>query len=155
MRNLKLIVLLTIALTTIVSCSKNDDEKTPSFQELIVENSPWKFNGLALSNIINNSNEEFDKEKYELKIRLTNEDTYYVFKADGTGEVIEDNVGQDIDWEILNENQLSLTIKSNKLNVVFINLNVTEIQLEFLTKNMSVATDVKADVKYLLSKYSS
>ena len=151
MRNLKLVLLLTIALTTIVSCSKNDD-KTPTFQELIVENSPWKFDGVALSNIINNSTEEFDKDKYELKIRLTNENTYYVFKADGTGEVIDDNVGQDIDWKIVNENQLSLTVKSNQLNAVFINLNVTETQLEFLTKNMKVATEVKADVKYLLSK---
>ena len=153
MKNFKLVLLLSIILTTIISCSKKDDDFTPSFENLIVENSPWKFNGVELTNVINNSNEDFDKTKFEIKIRETNDNVVYIFKADGTGEILDNNeIENTINWEILDDNKLKLSTTNNDWESVFSSLNVTEAQLNFILVNMQVAKNVNADVKYLLNK---
>ncbi|MDV7186655.1 hypothetical protein R3X25_05125 [Lutibacter sp. TH_r2] len=149
MKNYKTILILIIAFTTILSCSKKDDELT--FDELMVENSPWSFNGVELSNVINNGTEDFDKDEFEKNVKEANENTSYNFYFDGTGEIFYGNEdGTTINWKIINNNQLILS--DDEWESTFINLIVTQTNLEFLSTNMTVNLDVNADVKYLFSK---
>ena len=152
MKNLKLITLLVIALTTIISCSKDDDETTPTFEELLVENSPWKFNGLEFTNVVYTGSGEFDVDEYEEQIRAANENVYYNFYADGTGEIIDNNDSEVINWEILENNQFKISTEDGENEIIFSRLQVTNTNLEFSIENMSFSIYIKADIKYLLSK---
>lgn len=153
MKNLKIITILIFALTTVISCSKNDDETIPTFEELLVENSPWKFSGLELSNVIDNENGEFDIDEFEEDVRQANDNTFYIFNADETCELIDNNESRTLNWVILENNQLKLS--DGEWENTFINLIVTNTKLEFSIENMLVNKNVKAHVKYLLSKKSN
>lgn len=156
MKNLKLITLVVIALTTIISCSKDDDETTPTFEELLVENSPWTFNGIELSNVINNGTEEFDIDEFEKNVREANENTLYIFNLGGIGEIQENNeVVNSFKWEIIEGIKLRLTNENNDWESIFSSLNVTDSQLNFILVNMQVANNVNADLKYVFSKKSN
>lgn len=153
MKYLKIITILIFALTTVISCSKNDDETIPTFEELLVENSPWKFSGLELSNVINNGTDEFDIDEFEEDVRQANDNTFYIFNADETCELIDNNESRTLNWVILESNQLKLS--DGEWENTFINLIVTNTKLEFSIENMLVNKNVKAHVKYLLSKKSN
>lgn len=151
MKNLKVILVLIIAVTTVLACSKDDDETTPSNKELLVENSPWKFNGVEVTNVVNTGTEAFDVDIFETKIRETNANVFYSFSADGTGQIIDNNNANDIKWEILENNQFKIATKDGENEIVFSNLKVTNTKLEFSVENMTLSYKVKANVTYLLS----
>lgn len=151
MKNLKIILVLVIALTTVIACSKKDDEISLSDKELLVENSPWKFNGLDLTNIAYTGNGEFDVDQFEQEIREENENVFYSFNADGTGEIIDDNDIEAIIWEILDNGQFKISTEDGDSEIIFSDLLVTDTNLEFMIENMQLNLFVKGDAKYLLS----
>jgi len=157
MKKLNLVVAIFIALITITSCNDKDDEIILTAEELMVQNSPWQFTGIELVDIVNNGNVDFDKREFEDNINQSNEDTFFVFNADGTASTIEKNPPnpdkiREYNWGIVNGNQLKFYGDDINDFDLFEDLKVTETYLEFVYKNIEIDDNVTAGMKYLLIK---
>jgi len=156
MKKINLILGIFIFLITFSACN-NEDEITLTAEELIIQNSPWQFEGVELVNIVNNGNADFDKQEWEENVNDSNQNISFIFLADGTVTSIEKNPPNpdkvmNWNWVIENGNQIKFYEDDSNDFDLFNDLKVTETHLEFIYIDFEVDDNVVAGLKYLFIK---